>query len=313
MGIKNLLKKNKYIENLYIKHVDNQKLKAGKYLFNNRGHNENELLIVLAGYKPFLWDVVFGRIKRFTPENVDVVIVSSGMISEELDEISKQFGWSYLGMRTNHVGLAQNIAISKFENADYIYKVDEDIFVTQNFFEETKKSYFAAQRDSSYEVAFSGALIPINKYSYPFLLKETNQVETFEQKFGEISVIKKDNAIETSPEIAKFFWGEGNHFPAIDQLDKELANKELEYSFSPIRYSIGAIFMPRSTWVDMHMFSVKGAGIGMDERQLDNLATTNSKAIVVSHNTAVGHFSFGQQTDEMKKYFESHRDVFEMN
>lgn len=43
-----------------------------------------------------------------------------------------------------------------------------------------------------------------------------------------------------------------------------------------------------------------------------NLATTNSKVIVVSEKQVCGHLSFGKQNSIMKEYFLSHKDRFDI-
>ena len=39
----------------------------------------------------------------------------------------------------------------------------------------------------------------------------------------------------------------------------------------------------------------------------------NSKAIIVSNNTLVGHLSFGKQNIKMEKYFEENKDIFDIH
>ena len=105
----------------------------GKFIFEDRKKDFSKVCIVLAGYKPFLYNAIFGRIKKFIPEDIEVCIVSSGKYDNELSIIAEENNWSYLSIKKNCVTLAQNIAINLFKNAEYIYKLDEDIFVTDNY------------------------------------------------------------------------------------------------------------------------------------------------------------------------------------
>ena len=50
----------------------------------------------------------------------------------------------------------------------------------------------------------------------------------------------------------------------------------------------------------------------MDEGKLGEFCINNSYAIVVAEDTVVGHFSFGQQTEYMKKLYENNREWFAM-
>ena len=70
--------------------------------------------MILAGYKEVVWEDVFGRIKKYIPEDVDFCIVTSGMINDKLRKLAKKNNWSYLSTQRNCVTLAQNIAISLF-------------------------------------------------------------------------------------------------------------------------------------------------------------------------------------------------------
>ena len=54
-----------------------------------------------------------------------------------------------------------------------------------------------------------------------------------------------------------------------------------------------------------------GSSLGADEVQLCSYCIEKSKAMMVSENVVVGHFSFGGQYKAMKEYFEEHPEVFE--
>ena len=102
------------------------------YKFENRKKDKNKVCFILAGYKEFLYDVIFERILKFIPEDVEICLLSSGKYSQILSEIAEKNNWSYLSTKRNNVSLIQNVAITIFNKADYIYKLDEDILKTQN-------------------------------------------------------------------------------------------------------------------------------------------------------------------------------------
>lgn len=52
--------------------------------------------------------------------------------------------------------------------------------------------------------------------------------------------------------------------------------------------------------------------MGLDEEFLCNLATSQSKAIIVSENQVVGHLGFGKQNKDMKEYFLENKEIFEI-
>ena len=86
-----------------------------RYFLNN-AKGCSSACFVLAGYKQFTWEIVFKRIKKFCPENVDVCIVSSGLYSQELDSYAKKYNWSYFATKRNCVTLALNSAVKAFPN-----------------------------------------------------------------------------------------------------------------------------------------------------------------------------------------------------
>lgn len=52
--------------------------------------------------------------------------------------------------------------------------------------------------------------------------------------------------------------------------------------------------------------------MGLDEVFLCNLATTESKVMIISESQVVGHLSFGKQNTYMKEYFLNNKDFFDI-
>lgn len=286
----------------------------GKYTFENRKKDYSQMCMIIAGYKPFLYEAIFQRIINFIPKNIDVCIVSSGKYDEDLSKIAKNNDWSYLSIKRNCVSLAQNITIKLFNKAEYIYKLDEDIFVTEGYFETLLKTYQHCEKEGEYQVGFVAPTIPINGYGNMKILNRFNLIKTYTEKFEKpLYAAGKHRKIESDPEVAKFMWGKGNYLPNIDEMNQQMKNDEFSYSACPIRFSIGAILFKRTLWEDMQFFKVKrGNCLGLDEEQICAFCMTSSRAIIVSNNTVVGHLSFGKQNEEMKKYFMENKEKFEI-
>ena len=138
----------------------------------DRRKNSNILLIILAGYKSFCYEDVFARVKAFTPKKFDICITSSGLFDETLNKIAAENGWSYLSTAQNNIPLAQNLAIKIHDKAEFIYKMDEDIFVTDGCFETLMKTYRHVLRHGHYNVGFVAPLIPINGYGHIRVLEK---------------------------------------------------------------------------------------------------------------------------------------------
>lgn len=307
----------KIVRNTRAKNIERNKKKRvkGKYTFIDRKKNQNSVCIILAGYKQFLWEDVFGRIEKYAPKDIDFCIVSSGLYSEELAKIAEKNDWSYLSVKQNKVSLVQNIAIELHPEAKMIYKLDEDIFVTEKFFTQLMETYNRVEKESNYRIGFVAPLLPINGYANVDVLRKTGLLEKFEERFGKAYHDGGgEEPIIKNSDIAKFMWGETEEkLRDIDKLSEEFSQEEFSYSICSIRFSIGAILFSREIWEAMGRFAVGlGNNMGKDEEQFCTFCMMQSRAIVVSENTIVGHFSYGPQTAEMKKYYEQNRDVFKV-
>lgn len=318
--IKNILKRlwfYKKIKKIKDQIIENRKIKRSiskKIIFENRMKNKEKVCFILAGYKPFLYDIIFKRLKKFKDDDIEICILSSGLYSKELSDIAKENEWSYISQKENNVAKIQNTAIQLFKKAKYIYKLDEDIFITENYFKTLLKTMKDCEENGEYQVGIVAPLIPINGFGNLEILKRFNLVDIYIKKFEKPKYAAgRNRMIENNPEVAKFFWGCDGYLPSIDEMNSIVQNDKFNYVACPIRFSIGAILFKREFWKEMNMFNVnKGNGMGADEEQLCSECMTKSKAIIVSKNSIVGHLSFGLQNNVMKDYFIEHNEKFDV-
>lgn len=319
MSIKTTLKKIKWISTLYNRYKIHKmnNLCKDKYIFEGKEKGSDKLCYILAGYKPFLWDIVFKRIKEFVPQDYDLCIVSSGLYNETLSKIAKENGWCYLSTKTNNVALVQNVVISKFAEALYLFKLDEDIFVTKNYFGNLLNLYKHLKNESTYDVGVVSPLIPINGFAHALVLDRYGLVRDYESKFEKILQKADPNRmIENNPDVAKYMWGCGNGLPNIDRMACDLSDDNASYVPAPVKFSIGAILFDRRLWKDMGYFKFKSKKdncMGGDEGQICSECVLQGRPFVVSKNTIVGHLSFGKQNAAMKEFFLSNKSVFDIH
>ncbi len=314
---KNILKKLGLFEKVksYKKQVEKKRRLTKKYVFENRMKNKDKVCIVLAGYKEYLWDIVFKRIKTFIPEDIEVCILSSGKYSDKLSQIAKTNDWSYLSTKRNNVSLIQNVAIELFKNAKYIYKLDEDMFVTKGYFDTLMRTYRECEENGEYRCGFIAPTIPINGFGHMVVLKRFGLVETYTKMFEKpIYASDSTRMLQKSPEVAQFMWGGvENYLPKIDSMNDIVSKDKFGYQICPIRFSIGAILFRRELWEEMGAFNVtRKTDMGNDEKQLCEYCVDKSKAMIISNNSIVGHLSFRQQNDSMKEYFINHNELFDI-
>ena len=285
--------------------------RQAEYHFTDRRKSFDKCCFILAGYKEFLWKDVFERFTYFIPKDIDVCILSSGIHSEKLEMLAEKNSWSYLYTKINSVTLIQNIAFSIFEKYNWIYKVDEDMFITEGSFEGLFDTYQKVEKELQYEPGIVAPLIPVNGYGYSIILYRLGKMSDYENKFGKIVVGgNPESMIEKNPETAVFMWRE---CPQIDDLNR-FFSRETQINLCSVRLSIGFILLKHFLWEDMQGFSVSGnADMGTDEVELCSQCINKSKAIIISTSEVVGHFSFGKQTDRMKEFYIENPNWFKIN
>ena len=283
-----------------------------RYTFIDRRKHLAKVCFVLGGYKDFLWNDVFGRLERFVPEDVEVCILSSGKWDERLADLAERQGWSYLATSLNSVTLIQNMAVRLFSQAEWIYKLDEDMFLTEGCFEKVMGAYLFAQAEMRYEIGLAAPLIPLNGYGYVRLLERLGMISEYDERFERaLCGGNCKRKIECDDEAAAFMWGLTGAIPQLDELSRLLGREKGKYSLCNVRFSIGFILYRRSFWENFGGFDVSGGvDLGGDEDKMGKSCMNDSYAIVVAEDIAVGHFSFGKQTGHMRRLYEANRKWF---
>lgn len=294
-------------EKLIDGHIYMQDVLPCDYEFVDRQKGHEDLLVVVAGYRRLVWEAVFGRIERFLPKNIDVCVVVPGKQDKELQELCRKNEWSYLSTISNQLALAQNLAIRHHLNAKFIYKLDEDIFITKNYFQNMKETYFKVKDLGQYNIGFIAPLINVNGYSYLKLLQIKDKVKEYEHKFGEATQGWQMVKAHFDPEAAAYLWD--ITFP-MDQTAEEVAN--LDFSVCPHRFSIGAIFLTRGFWGKIGGFKIAPleGELGFEEKELCVFCAKWAYAIICAENVFVGHHGFGKQRTVMDEYYRIHREQF---
>lgn len=283
-------------------------------IFVDRRKNSEFLLMILAGYKSFLYKDVFARVKAFTPKNFDICIMSSGLFDETLNKIATENDWSYLSTAQNNIPLIQNLAIMLHPQAQFLFKMDEDIFITEGVFNTLMKTADYVQKHRHYNVGFVAPLIPINPYGYVRLLEKLGLIETYEKMFGPVYYGVNNGMITTNLDVAKFFWGEGGFVPSIDKMNSAFQIQKMSYSICSIRFAIGMIMFHRDLWISMNGLKMLSEGDnygpGLDEWVICQFCVMEALAMVVAENAVVGHLCFRGLTSAMKEYYLTHREIF---
>ncbi len=266
--------------------------------FVNRSKQSSKLVVVLVGYKPELWPLTLKRIACFVPADFDVCLASSGRRVEALDDLAEQNGWSYLSTRLNEVSIVQNIAIEKHPAAQYIFKLDEDIFIGRGYFDAMLKGHLAVSQAGRHKPGISAPLINVNGYGYVEFLRELGLCKDYLDRFGELRQAADKIHAHYDGEAALWLWKRSLPF---DEMVRRFANLEFKYSACPHRFNIGAILFERSFWLAMGGLAINDhpGVLGYDEEQVCKYCLNSSEVITVLHNVFAGHFGFGPQNQMM--------------
>lgn len=284
------------------------------YYVIDRANDQRNLLIILAGKKEFLWDLVFPRIYSNVDSNVDVVIVNPGDInSQKLRNIAKEYNFSYLATKSRRISTALNIAIRDHKNAKWIYKVDDDIFLTGNFLKKLKNTYKNIERN---EIWSPGMVIPvqnINNYTYYLFLNTLGLKEKFTEIFGRIRVGTNSSIIKSNGKAAIWIWKNSLPLNIVSETFNR-KNKNMG-DVCPLRCSINAALIKRDLWIRMGGFDTSFPGqLEADEISLNRqILIFDILQIVVSLDTFVGHFSYASQENAVKKFFDKNKHLFREN
>lgn len=304
----------------YEKRVES--IASGTHDFIDRSKGSDKLCIILAGYKPTLWEDVFGRIAAYVPSDVDVCIMTSGLVNDELKGVAEKNDWSYLSTSVNHLSFVQNVAIELHPNAKWIYKLDEDMFITKGFYEAMLDTFVRVENDSMYRPGFVSPLINVNCYGHLRLLEKLNLLDDFratgltDMKYSD--GLNHNRQVINEPKVAKYMWG--NTQPAlrdIDALTERFSSEGFQYSVCPVRFSIGAILFTREAWESFGRFPITFVGgpygLGDDEEHICRYACFTGRVMVVNENIVVGHLGYGgEQTKTMMEYHATHREQFKL-
>jgi hypothetical protein len=241
--------------------------------------------------------------------DIDVCLCVPSGVNEEWKNVrncAQSYGFSFLYIYEDILAQVQNTAIKLHPNAKWIYKIDEDILIPDNYLDDLKKSYEKAENYFVYNTGFLAPLINLNGACTHHFLQALSINNEYEQKFGKYYVGSLYEApVHINEEVAEFIWE--NTIPFY-QVAKHIKNSEGEEFFlSPIRFSIGAILCTREFWNKIGYFKLSPVGCGAEEEiQMNNYCQTNMLGIVIAKKILVGHLGFYSQKSKCKCFYETH-------
>lgn len=268
-------------------------------LYGTPKKNEN-LVVVLAGYKDPLWPTTLRRIAKHLDNNMDVCILTAGKSVKAIEEFCKEHDWTYLSTSKNKTGVALNTAIHLHPAAKWIYKLDEDIFIGDNFFSSLKEGYKIIAAEGKYRPGFCAPILNVNGVSYYNFLDKLDIRKNYFDQFKECVISCGDVNIHHNPDAAIWVW---KHSLPFDKMVDYFSQQNPTAITIPMRFSIGAILFERTTWEKFGGFksAFRQGILGVDEEFFCKECLLFSRPMFLIENVFAGHFSFYPQEAGMLK------------
>jgi hypothetical protein len=270
----------------------------GRHELVDRRRGADRLVMVLAGHKPALWDVTLSRLARHVPADADVCLVMPAVRPPKLLERARAHGWSVLMTAANHVSLAQNLALRAHPDAHWIFKLDEDVVVGEDFFDRLQGGYERVAAEGRFRPGICAPVLNVNGFSYVRFLQTLDLEEAYLERFGELRQAASDLRITEDGEAAVWVW---EHSVPFDEIAARFAAEPFGYDAVPHRFSIGAILYERDLWERMGGIRVRPptGWLGMDEKYLCRKCHDFSRPVLVLHDILAGHISYARQEPAM--------------
>ncbi len=294
-------------------HFEEKNKYKTKYKVEGTIKGKKQMLYVLAGYKPYLWKDVFERIKAFQTNDLEVCIGSSGKYCEELSKICKENDWVYVSTKLNHVCVISNVIMRLFDKAEYIFKLDEDIYLPKDYFADMITAYERIEKDATGIIGYICPVLPLGFYGMHDFLIENNCLDEYESRFGKhyIGGRAANPAFKSPCGIDEFIWEKMGVF---DDCAKKYSERGFSYEACATRSGIAAILFKRDFWNELGGLK-RNFGIGVgdlgDEGQITSFCALQSKIMYCVNNILVGHFAFGGSEQSMLEFKERHPEIFE--
>lgn len=265
--------------------------------------NGGVVIIVLAGYKPALWPLTLSRVARFAPKGAAICITTAGKHVSELAGLCQVNGWSYLTTRKNKTGLALNKAIAAHPCAKYVFKLDEDVFVSEGFFDDLREGYEALVAEGTHRPGFVSPTLNVNGVSYLDFIDTLGVRSGYLEVFGELRQACSGVRAHSDPAAAEWLW---KCSVPLDEKARTFRMKKPDglvrtARLIGTRFSIGAICFERGFWEELGGFaSAWRQGIlGIDEAAICAECVERSRPMFYLTNVLAGHFSFFPQEQAM--------------
>lgn len=207
---------------------------------------------------------------------------------------------------------AQNTALKLHPDSKWIFKIDEDIILSDHYFSKLKRGYSLAEWTLFAQIGFVTPLINLNAACIPYFIESIGKKDEMRTLFGDVHIrFPKEvgDPVHKSGDFARWIWEQSMPF---DIISKKVEEKNKDKIFQAnIRFSIGAILFTRQYWENIGCFEVGDVcSMGVEEVQMNSFSFINMQAIAIVGDTFAGHLGFYSQKQTCKEFYEKNKLLF---
>lgn len=284
-----------------------------EFIKRNIECDSDKLLIILAGFQPYYWDILLDRVyKKTKGRGINVCMCIPGVSNDlkvKLYEYCEKYGWDSAFYKEDRLAALQNFVIKKYDKAQLIFKIDEDIVIGDNFIDGLIDGLNYSRNNTRCKNGVVFPLINVNVFSYIPYLETIDKLIDFDQKFGRATYWSND--IQFNEKVAEYLWETLGKL-SFDEMNSQIQSiNKGKYIRCSQRYSIGAMLITRDFWDKMGVFRVAQIGqLGIEEGEMCKFALDQAYFMCCCCDTFVGHLGYGKQKDICKAYFYNNLSKF---
>jgi hypothetical protein len=209
-------------------------------------------ILLITNDRPYLLEKVLNRLVKFTPwENHELWILCN-YVGSSTKKIVNAYMNKYNFIKAyyqnfNQISIIQNNVINQLK-ADIYIKIDDDIFVTENW-----TSAFVDIIHRYRNISIGSVVIPINGFGWIPFLEIMRLKQDFINKFPKIQLIQgcMEPEVWNNFQVNDYLWS--NTFDLDSTAKRFISNQNNNYIDYEVyyRYSIGAISFTHEFWEKM--------------------------------------------------------------
>lgn len=202
--------------------------------------------------------------------------------------------------------------MSLYQNAEYIFKLDEDIYIPKDYFSDMLEAYEKIRGEVPAYIGYICPMLPLGFYGMHDFLKAKCCLDEYEELFGvhKIGGTVVNPVFREHKGVDEFIW---KRIGIFDECAMQYKKNGFSYKVCETRTGIAAIMFARELWDELGWLD-KGHGYGVgeggDEEQITSYCMLHFRLIFCVRHILVGHFSFGGSEPAMEKFRADNPEIF---